>query len=474
MLTEIKFKCGRHLRMEETKRKTKTLNLTEGSLFKKILIFSLPLMLSNVLQVLFNISDIAVVGRFAGSEALGSVGSTAIFVALFTGFLIGIGSGVNSLIAKHLGAGEDEDVAAATKASSVVSLVTGIIIAVLGIGLSRPLLLLLNTKPELIDGAVLYVRIYFCGMPALAIYNFGNGVFSADGDTKRPLIFLSVAGVVNILLNLLFVIVFKMSVAGVALASIISQYLSASFITIALCRTKRAYRLRFRGEKISGKKVKSVLILGLPAGFQNAIFSIANLFIQAGVNSFDTVMVEGNSAAANADAIIYDIMAAFYTACTSFMAQNLGAGKKDRLLKSYFVSLIYSFGAGAVFSAILALCGKYFLAIFTTEQAVIDAGMKRLVIMCFSYAVSAFMDATIAAARGLGKTVIPTVIVIMGSCVFRIIWIYTVFAYFKTIPSLYLLYIFSWAITAVAEIIYFAVIYKKTVNRMQIDVNGEK
>ncbi len=457
--------------MEKAERKKKPLNLTEGSLFRKILIFSLPLMLSNVLQVLFNTSDIAVVGRFAGSEALGSVGSTSTYVMLFTGFLIGIGAGVNSLIAKYIGADSDEDVSSSCTASAVVSLVTGLIVSALGIGLSKPLLILLNTKPELLDGAVLYVRIYFCGMPALAVYNFGNGVFSADGDTKRPLIFLSSAGVVNILLNLLFVIVFKMSVAGVALASIISQYLSALFIVIALCRTSRPYRLKFRGVKISGEKVKTVLVLGIPAGFQNAIFSAANLFIQAGVNEFDTVMVEGNSAAANADAFVYDVMAAFYTACTSFISQNLGAGKKDRILKSYFVSLIYSFGIGAIMSAVLVLCGQYFLSIFTTEQAVIDAGMKRLYIMGFSYAFSAFMDCAIAASRGLGKTVIPTIIVIMGSCVFRIIWVYTIFAYFKTIPSLYLLYICSWALTAVAEIIYFAIIYKKT---MKADKSDEK
>jgi len=449
--------------MKSSKRNNKSIDLTEGSLFKKILLFSLPLMLSNVLQVLFNMSDIAVVGRFAGNEALGAVGSTTTLVMLFTGFIIGIGNGVNALIARHIGAGHDDVTASACRASAVVSLVTGVCISALAIGLSKPFLLLLNTKPELIDGAVLYVRIYFCGIPALAVYNFGNGVFSADGDTKRPLIFLSISGVVNVLLNLFFVIVAKMSVAGVALASIISQYLSAAFIIIALCRTKRPYRLRFRHFKINGEKVKTVLMLGVPAGLQNAIFSAANLFIQAGVNSFDTVMVEGNSAASNADSIIYDLMAAFYTACTSFMSQNLGAGKTDRILKSYFISLLYSFGIGAVIGAVFLLCGRQFLAIFTADAAVIDAGMKRLTIMSYSYAVSAFMDCTIAAARGLGKTIIPTVIVIMGSCVFRIIWVYTVFAYFKTIPSLYLLYVFSWTITAVAEIIYFACVYKKTV-----------
>ncbi|MDE7464709.1 MAG: MATE family efflux transporter, partial [Clostridiales bacterium] len=352
--------------MEKSERKRKKLSLTEGSLFKNIILFSLPLMLSNLLQVLFNMSDVAVVGRFAGAAALGAVGSTSILVMLFTGFAIGIGSGVNSLIARHIGAGDDEEVASAFRASAVVSLAVGIVAAALGIGLSEPLLSLLQTKPEFIDGAVLYVRIYFCGMPALAVYNLGNGVFSADGDTKRPLIFMSIAGVVNILLNLLFVIVCDMSVVGVALASIISQYLSAALIVAALMRTKRPYRLRFRQFKISGDKVKRVLMLGIPAGFQNAIFSAANLFIQAGVNSFDAVMVEGNSAASNADAIIYDLMAAFYTACTSFMSQNFGAGKNDRILKSYFVCLLYSFGIGAIMGGVLLLGGRYFLALCTT------------------------------------------------------------------------------------------------------------
>lgn len=449
--------------MEKVGRKKEPLNLTEGSLFKKMLIFSLPLMLSNVLQVLFNMSDIAVVGRFAGSRALGSVGSAATLVLLFTGFLIGIGSGVNSLIARYIGAGNDKGVSLSCRASFVVSLSMGLIVAALGIGVSEPLLRLLKTKPELIEGSVLYTRIYFCGMPALALFNFGNGVLSADGDTRRPLIFLSIAGGVNIALNLLFVIAFRMSVAGVALASIISQYLSAIMIMVALFRTNRPYRLGFRGFTLDKRKVKDVVMLGVPAGLQNAIFALANLFIQAGVNSFDTVMVEGNSAAANADAFVYDLMAAFYTACTSFMSQNFGAGKKDRLLKSYFISLLYSFLIAVIVCAGLLIFGRQFLSIFTSEKAVVEAGLKRLTIMGYSYAFSCLMDGTIAASRGLGKTVIPTIIVIMGSCVFRIIWVYTVFAYFGTIASLYLLYIFSWMITAVAEIIYFVVIYRKTV-----------
>jgi len=450
------------LKLRTPRKDKRAANLLEGSLFKKILLFSLPLMLSNFLQVLFNISDIAVVGKFAGGVALGAVGSTSTIVMLFTGFLIGLGSGVNALTATFIGSDDSENTAQTSHTSFLASLTAGFIVAALGIGLSEPLLKLLGTKPELLDGAVLYVRIYFVGMPALAVYNYGNGVFSADGDTKRPLIFLSTAGVVNVGLNLLFVIVCNMSVAGVALGSIISQYLSAILIVIALLRTKRPYRLYFKRMKLSRAKLKSMLMLGIPAGFQNAIFSAANLFIQAGVNTFDTVMVEGNSAASNADGIVYDLMAAFYTACTSFMAQNFGAGKKDRVLKSYFICLFYSFVTGAVLSALIVIFGEQFLYLFTTDPAIVEAGMRRLKIMGFSYAFSAFMDTTIAANRGLSKTIIPTVIVIMGSCVLRIIWVYTVFAHYKTIPSLYLLYIFSWAVTAIAEIIYFVYVYKHT------------
>ena len=436
-------------------------DLTQGKLGKQILIFSLPLMLSNVLQVLFNMADIAVIGQFAGSLSLGSVGSTSILVAMFTGFLIGVSGGINVLAALHLGAKNRKEVTETVHTAALLSLMIGVILTLIGVCFARNVLELLNTKPELIDGAVLYIRIYFLGMPALAIYNFGNAVFSAVGDTKRPLRYLSLAGVVNIVLNLFFVIVCHMDVAGVALASIISQYLSAVMILAALFRTREVYGLRLKQLRLTRGKVKDILGIGLPSGLQNAIFQIANLFIQVGVNSFSTTMVSGNSAAANADALVYDVMAAFYTACSSFMGQNYGAKKKGRILKSYFVSLAYSFGIGLVMGVTLVCFGETFLALFTREPAVIEAGMKRLTIMGLSYAVSAFMDCTIAASRALGKSLVPTIIVFMGSCVFRVIWVYTIFAYFNTIPSLYLLYVFSWSITAIAEIIYFVKVYRE-------------
>ena len=321
---------------------------------------------------------------------------------------------------------------------------------------------MLNTKEELLEGAVLYIRIYFLGMPALALYNFGNAVCSAFGDTKKPLYYLSAAGVVNVVLNLFFVIGCKMDVAGVALASIIAQYLSAILILRALAKMGGDYALRMSELKFDKKMAKYIIQIGLPAGLQNGIFQVANLFIQAGVNTFDATMVAGNSAAANADALLYDSMAAFYTACGSFMGQNYGAGKRKRVKNSYLISLAYSFGIGLAGGICLVIFGRQFLGLFTNDAAVIDAGMKRLTIMGFSYGFSAFMDASIAASRALGKSFVPTITVILGSCVFRMIWVNTVFAYFRTIPSLYLLYIFSWGITATAEIIYFIHVYKNT------------
>ncbi len=440
------------------------MNMTSGSLSKQILCFSIPLILSNLLQICFNMSDIAVVGKFSGPEALGAVGSTTILVTLFTGFLIGMGNGVNVLVARYLGRKDDKAVKEAVHSSVIICFISGLLLLVLGLIFSGKLLHVLNTKQELIGGAKLYLKIYFWGMPALAVYNFGNAVLSAAGDTKRPLYYLATAGIINVVLNLLFVVVFKRSVDGVAAASVISQYISAVLIVSFLVKHKLVYGIETKSLKLNKKYAADILKLGLPSGFQNAIFAIANLFIQTGVNSFDAVVVEGNAAAANADPLIYDVMAAFYMACSSFMSQNHGAGNKKRVIKSYYISLAYSAGAGAVLGFLMVVFGHQFLSLFTNEQQVINEGMIRLEIMGFSYVISAFMDCTIAASRGLGKTLVPTVIVVIGSCIFRVAWIYTVFAYFQTIFSLYLLYAFSWTITAVAEIIYFVMAYKKAVS----------
>lgn len=444
----------------------KVISLTEGSLRKNIFIFSLPLMCTNLLQVLFNMADVAVVGQFVGSHALGAVGSTSLLIALYTGFLIGVASGMNIIVALAVGAGKEKDIRETVHTSALIALLCGLVILVIGISSAGLILELMKTKPELLKAAVLYMRIYLLGMPALALYNFGNAVFSAVGNTRKPLVFLAISGVVNVILNLFFVIVCGMEVEGVALASILSQYLSAFLVLRGLLKAKEAYGLRREYLKISRDKAIRVLRIGLPSGLQNAIFYIANLFVQMGVNSFDATMVAGNSAAMNADTLIYDMMAAFYTACGSFMGQNYGAKKRDRILKSYLWCVFYAFAIAAVFGAVMELFGTQFLSILSSDKAVIEAGMLRIRIMGFSYCVSAFMDASIAAARSLGKSLIPTIIVIMGSCVFRVAWIYTVFAHFGTTTSLYLLYIFSFGITALAGNLYFAGVYRRKMREL--------
>ena len=450
-----------------------TLNMTEGRLGRQIITFSLPLMFTNLLQMLFSMVDLAVVGRFSSSAAMGSVGSTTTLVFLFTGFLLGLGSGVNVLVATHFSARSEKNVRESVSTSFFVCLTAGLLMLALGLIFARPLLELLNTRDDLIDGAELYLRIYFLGMPAAALYNYGNGVLNAIGDTKTPLIYLSVAGVLNVILDLAFVIGLGMSTDGVALASMLSQCVSAGLIVRSLMRSTDIYRLNLRELRFYRDKASHVLSIGVPAGLQNAIFSVANLFIQAGVNSFSTVVVEGNSAAGNVDNLVYAVMNAFYIACSSFVGQNFGAGKADRVRRSYLLTLGYAALAAAVFGGLFLLFGRQFLSLFTPEAEVIDAGLQRIAVMCFSFPLSALMDNTTAASRGLGKGLVPMILVFLGSCVFRVIWIYTVFAYFHTIGSLYLLYPFSWLITGTAEIAYFVYCYRKYVRLLEASPAGK-
>ena len=454
---------------ENRKRGALSVNMTEGSLWKNMLLFSLPLMMTQVLEVLFNLSDVAIAGKYAYNTyvALGAVGSTTTLVSLFTGLLIGMGAGVNVSVARWLGIGDSENVERTTHSSLLICTGAGVLVCLICAFFAEPMLRLLNTKEEFLPGAVLYLRIYALGLPGIGIYNCGNGILSATGDTKRPLIYLSVAGVLNVILNLVFVIGCRMSAEGVAIASAIAQWVSAVLIVVHLLRRKDACRLEMRKLRLHKAAVKRILVIGVPSGLQNAIFALANLFVQAGLNSFDEITVSGAAAAANADTLVFNMMAAFYTGCASFVSRNWGAGKTQRITKSYLVSMCYAAGVGAICGVLLLLFGRSFLSLFANETGVIDAGMERLRIMSFSYVVSPMMDASIAASRGIGKSVVPTVIVVVGSCVFRVIWVYTIFAWFGTITSLYLLYIFSWAITGIAELLYFRRSYKKVILAQQ-------
>ncbi len=440
---------------------TKEERMLKGNLFKAILIFSIPLMASNLLQVLFNMCDLAIVGKFGSSIALGAVGSTVMLISLYLGFVMGIGNGVNVFVARYVGFNDLDREKRIIHSGFFVSIITGLILAIIAISTSYLVLMLLGTKEELIKDAYLYCSIYFLGLPAMTIYNYGNGTLSAKGETKKPLIFLIISGIINLLLNLLFVIVFKMGVAGVATATVISQYISAICILVTLLITKGNHKLIFKGLRTDKRSVKNILSIGLASGIQYSIFAIANMFIQSGINSFDHITVEGISAATNADSFIYETMYAVYAACTSFISINYGAGNKKRIKDTYFITTLYSFLIGLILGSLLFIFGKEFLYCFTNDEVVVDAGLERIKMMAFAYAISAFMDNTTAASRGLGKTFVPTIIVIIGSCIFRIIWLYTVFYYWHTIEALYLLYPISWIITASVEIGYFIHIYKK-------------
>lgn len=440
---------------------THEMDMTTGSLWKKIFVFSIPLMFSNLLQVFFNMADVAVIGRFVGAIALGAVGSTTIIVTLTTGILLGMASGVNAVTALFVGSRDSERVRETVHTAILICLAAGILLLLSGLFFTRPLLTLMNTKPELIDGAALYLTVYLCGSPALAIYNYGNAILSAIGDTKRPLTYLSIAGVINVILNLIFVLVFHLGVLGVALASIISQYISAFLVLKFLLQCKQDYGLRIREISFDRAIAGQILKISVPSAVQYSLFAVANLCIQTAVNSFDHVIVEGNSAASNADTLVYNMMAAFYTACTSFIAQNLGAGKKKRIWHSYLITTLYSFLVGLILGLCIFILQKPFLSLFTSDPDVMKYARVRISIMGLCYCVSAFMDNATAAARGLGKSIEPTLIVILGSVVFRVIWIYTVFAYFHTLQSLYLVYISAWILTAICGNLFFIYHYRK-------------
>ena len=437
------------------------MEMREGNLFKNIFIYSIPLMFTNLLQVFFNLADVAVVGKFAGSIALGAVGSTTILITLTTGWLIGMANGVNALTALFIGASEKDSLEKCIHTGILLCLAMGLFVLGVGEFFAVDILKLLGTKDELIDQAIIYFRIYMLGSPGLALYNYGNAVLSAKGDTKRPLKYLTIAGIINVILNLVFVISFSMSADGVAIASITAEYISAILVLKAVIYEKDDCKLVIKKISFDGAMAIRILKISIPTALQYSMFAIANLFVQSAVNSFDHITVEGNSAAANADSIIYNMMAAFYTASTSFIAQNYGAGNISRIKKTYFITTLYSFGLGLILGLLLYIFKTPFLMIFTNDVDVVETGIYRISIMAFSYGISAFMDNATAACRGIGKTYVPTIILILGAVVFRITWIMTVFAYYRTIQSLFLLYASSWIFTAIIENIYFYRQFKK-------------
>lgn len=447
--------------MEKAKEKKYEIDMCNGPLFGKILLFTLPLMLSGILQLLFNAADVVVVGRFAGNEALAAVGSTGALTNLLVNLFIGLSVGANVLVARYYGAKSDEEVSQTVHTSILISLIGGVILAVLGIVLASPLLRLMDTPEDVIGHSVLYMRIYFLGMPVMLLFNFGSAILRAIGDTRRPLFYLVTAGVINVCLNLLFVIVFHMGVAGVALATVISQCISTFLILRCLMRSEGCFQLRRDKLQLNLEKLRKIAAIGLPAGIQGSLFSISNVLIQSSVNSFGSVAMAGNTAGANVEGFVYTAMNSVHQTAVSFTGQNLGGKRYDRINKILIECLLFVTVIGLVLGNGAYLLGNRILSLYSPDQEVIAYGLQRMSIICTFYCLCGIMDVLVGSIRGLGYAVMPMIVSLVGACVFRVIWIYTVFQWDRTLHTLYVSYPVSWALTAIAHLACFVIVKRK-------------
>lgn len=449
--------------MEEQtkKRKSYEIDMCSGSLLPKILLFSLPLMLSGILQLLFNAADIVVVGRFSGSQALAAVGSTSALINLLVNLFIGLSVGVNVMVAKYYGARREKDIQETVHTAVLTAVIAGAVLTVIGLLLSQPMLQLMGTPEDVIDHSVLYMRIYFLGMIGTLVYNFGGAVLRGIGDTRRPLYILFAAGVVNVIFNLIFVIAFRMGVAGVAAATVISQFLSALLVLYCLAKSDSSYRLEVKALHITPGKLKEMAGIGVPAGMQGAVFSISNVLIQSSVNSFGSIAMAGNTAAANIEGFVYIAMNTFHQAALSFTSQNYGARQYKRITRVMFICLGLVAVTGLVLGNGAYLGGKWLLAIYSSDAEVISYGMLRMSIICTMYFLCGLMDVMSGMMRGLGHSVIAMVVSMVGACGLRVVWIFTIFAMFRRLDVLFWSYPVTWTVTFLAHVVCFLVVRKR-------------
>ena len=434
-----------------------SIDMLNGPMAGKLLFFALPLMLSSLLQLLFNAADIVVVGRYVGKEALAAVGSTTSLINLLVNLFTGFSVGANVIIARDMGAGREEDVRNGVHTAVSLALISGVLLTLTGTLLAHPLLVLMSSPEDVIGLAAVYLRIYFCGMPANMLYNFGAAILRAQGDTRRPLYFLTLAGVVNVALNLVFVIGLQMSVAGVGLATIISQYISAALVLLCLVRDRGALHVDLKALRLDKRIVMRTLQVGLPAGFQGIVFSLSNVVIQSSINSFNsTAIVAGSAASANIEGFVYVSMNAFCQTSLTFTSQNYGAGKCERVDRALLLCVAYVAAVGLVLGNLASLFGRPLASIYAPgEEEVIVQAMVRMRYICTTYFICGIMDTMVGGLRGLGYSVAPMVVSIAGACGLRLIWVASVFRMSPSPSILYLSYPISWAVTAVTHIVFF-------------------
>lgn len=443
--------------------KSYAMDMCEGSILPKMLRFAMPLMCSSILQLLFNAADVVVVGRFCGDSSMAAVGSTSPIINLMTNLFIGLSVGANVLVAKCYGAKEERLVHEAVHTAVALSVISGLILTVFGLLYTKQILIWMQTPEDVFPLASKYLRIYFMGIVSVMLYNFCNSILRAVGDTKRPLYYLLIAGIINVLLNLFFVIVCKLDVAGVALATILSQCISAFLIVRCLCKEHGMYQLFIKKIRFYGDSLKKILHIGIPSGIYGTVFSLSNVVIQSSVNSFGSTIMAGNAAAMNIEGFVYMAMNAFHQTAISFTGQNYGAGKIKRIWKIVFLSQMCVIVTGLLFGQLAVLAGRELLGIYSSEKLVIEAGLIRLKYICGPYFLCGMMDVMVGILRGLGRSVMPTVVSMIGACGLRLVWVFTIFSVneYHTTRVLYLSYPITWFVTVLAHVICFAFVWKK-------------
>lgn len=445
-----------------------TIDMCSGPLMGKLLRFSVPLMLSGILQLLFNAADIVVVGQFDSSDAMAAVGSTSSLNNLIVNLFLGLSAGGSVVVAQYFGMKSRQDAEETVHTAILLGFISGLVLVAAGMFLAEPMLVLMGTTPDVIDQSVLYMRIVFAGMPAMMVYDFGAGILRAVGDTRRPLVYLFCGGVVNVAFNLFFVIVCHLGVAGVAIGTVMSQCIAAFLTVRCLMKTEDCYGIRLRELRIVKHKLLRILRVGVPTGIQGAMFSISNVVIQSSINSFDSsIIVAGNTASGNIEGFVYTAMNAFYQASLTFTSQNVGAHQTRRILPVLGWSLLCVTVVGVATGVLAVLFGPQLLGIYSPDEEVIAYGLERLRLICLTYFLCGTMDVVTGSIRGLGPSVTPAVISLLGVCGLRIVWIYTVFAAHRSLMVLYLSYPVSWLITLVVNIICFAVFFKRWKKRIE-------
>jgi putative MATE family efflux protein len=434
----------------------RNIDMTSGPLLGKILIFALPIMAMNILQLLFNAADMVVVGRFSGSQALAAVGATGPLINLIVNLFMGLSVGTSVIVAQDSGAGETSAVSRSVHTSIAISIIGGLIVMVMGLALCEPLLDMMGTPEDIINQSVLYMRIFFLGMPASMVYNFGAAILRAVGDSRRPMYYLLISGIVNVILNMFFVIVLHMSVDGVAWATVISQYLSVLLIMLCLLKSDGAIRFIPKKLRIDGQKLKSIVKIGLPAGLQGLLFSISNVLIQSAVNSFGSTMVAASSAAGNVEGFIGTTMNAYYNAAITFTGQNMGAKKYDRIDIVAKVVTILILATWIILGGATLFFGRPMLALYTSNPEVIDLGMLRMKVMMVAYFTCGIMNVFPGLTRGMGYSILPMICTLVGACIMRIVWLATIFTWYPTIVMLFVCYPVTWGLAGLGQVgVYF-------------------